>query len=178
VQQDDQVNFETGSPRRGYQWGLELWSPTGSPLIDMAKWPSMLQVASCCCCCCWLQLVAIHQRSRTRMRMRTRPRDMFHVASVYVAMRRIPYKIINECHSQMFRASLRLSTCSWPHPRLVPFLLTTMMMRPPPPPPSPSPSGGPGSSSLHSRIVLPALRAYLASILSETDGCLKALQVS
>lgn len=29
-----------------------------------------------------------------------------------------------------------------------------------------------------SRIVLPALRAFLASILSETDGCLKALQAS
>ncbi|KRK01296.1 uncharacterized protein LOC6533236 isoform X2 [Drosophila yakuba] len=45
-----------------------------------------------------------------------------------------------------------------------------------------APSGGRGSCSsgptIHSRIVLPALRAYLASILSETDGCLKAQQAS
>lgn len=33
---------------------------------------------------------------------------MFHVdvASAYVAMRRIPYKIINECHSKCFAAIL------------------------------------------------------------------------
>jgi len=34
--------------------------------------------------------------------------DMFHVdvASSYVVMRRIPYKIINECHSKCFPAIL------------------------------------------------------------------------
>lgn len=75
---------------------------------------------------------------------------MFHVdvASAYVAMRRIPYKIINECHSKCFAAILAESPASTgerprPHRR-------------------------------HS-YRLSALSAYLASILSETDGCLNAL---
>lgn len=75
--------------------------------------------------------------------------DMFHVdvASAYVAMRRIPYKIINECHSKCFAAILAESPASTgerPRPRRHSYRLS-------------------------------ALSAYLASILSETDGCLNAL---
>lgn len=76
---------------------------------------------------------------------------MFHVdvASAYVAMRRIPYKIINECHSKCFAAILAESPASTgerprPHRRRHSYRLS-------------------------------ALSAYLASILSETDGCLNAL---
>lgn len=79
---------------------------------------------------------------------------MFHVdvASAYVAMRRIPYKIINECHSKCFAAILAESPAS-----------TGERPRP----------------HRHRRrrhsYRLSALSAYLASILSETDGCLNAL---
>lgn len=74
---------------------------------------------------------------------------MFHVdvASAYVAMRRIPYKIINECHSKCFAAILAES---------------------------PATSGERPRPRRHS-YRLSALSAYLASILSETDGCLNAL---
>lgn len=90
---------------------------------------------SCSCSCSW-----------------KRHLDMFHVdvASAYVAMRRIPYKIINECHSKCFAAILAESPASTgerprPHPH-----------------------------RRHS-YRLSALSAYLASILSESDGCLNAL---
>lgn len=78
---------------------------------------------------------------------------MFHVdvASAYVAMRRIPYKIINECHSKCFAAILAESPASSGE-------------RPRPRP----------HRRRHS-YRLSALSAYLASILSETDGCLNAL---
>lgn len=80
---------------------------------------------------------------------------MFHVdvASAYVAMRRIPYKIINECHSKCFAAILAESPAS-----------TGERPRPQPHP----------HRRRHS-YRLSALSAYLASILSETDGCLNAL---
>ncbi|KRK01295.1 uncharacterized protein LOC6533236 isoform X1 [Drosophila yakuba] len=117
VQQDDQVNFETGGPIQTAEWlsmgvcslaASAAMRPTGSPLIDIAKWPSMLQVARCKLhvACCWIAgLQAVEG-------WRMRPRDMFHVASVSSN-----------------------SSCFWTRPRLMPFLLRLllllmMMMRP------------------------------------------------